>query len=104
MIKDYIVQGFAIDEARLKSDPAALQELAAEVRELRSSEANIYRGVRDVFAFGSSDYDRDAPAVRMFHTKLQDKFLYAVTGKTATQILLDRVDQKMPSMGLTAMR
>ena len=66
VIKDYIVQGFAIDEARLKSDPSALQELAAKVRELRSNEANIYRGVCDVFAFGSSDYNKDDPQVRMF--------------------------------------
>jgi DNA-binding Lrp family transcriptional regulator len=86
ILKDYLVQGFAINEARLKDDPHALRELAAKVRELRSNEANIYKSVRDVFAFASSDYSKEAPDVGRFFAKLQDKFTYAVTGQRSSDI------------------
>jgi len=99
-LKDYIVQGFAIDEARLRDDPKALRELAARVRALRSDEKNIYQAVRDVFAFSTLDYDKDSPQVRSFYARLQDKFLHAVTGMTAAEIKLDRADHRKPSMGL----
>ena len=103
-LKDYIVQGFALDEQRLKDDPNALRELAARVRALRSDEKNIYQAVRDVFAFGSLDYDKESQEVRSFYAKLQDKFLYAVTGKTASEIKLERANHRLPSMGLKAIK
>lgn len=101
-LKDYITQGFAINEARLRDDPHALRELAARVRALRSDEKNIYQSVRDAFAFGSSDYDSSAQVVRSFYAKLQDRFLHAITGKTAAELKLERADHKKPSMGLTS--
>lgn len=104
VLKEYIVQGFALDEGRLKDDPKALKELAAKVRELRASERTVYEGVRDVFAFGSADYDKNSPIVRSFYARLQDKFLHAVTGKTAAEIKLERADHRKPSMGLTDMK
>lgn len=103
-LKDYIVQGFALDEQRLRDDPQALRDLAAKVRGLRADEKNIYHGVREVFAIGSSDYDKDDPKVRSFYAKLQDKFLHAVTGMTASEIKLERADHNKPAMGLTAMK
>ena len=103
-LKDYIVQGFALDEQRLRDDPRALRELAARVRTLRADEKNVYQGVRDVFAFGSVDYDKHSPTVRTFYAKLQDKFLHAVTGKTASEIKLERADHRKPAMGLTDMK
>lgn len=103
-LKAYITQGFALDEQRLRDDPHALRELAAKVRELRASEQTVYQGVRDVFAFGSSDYDKDSPVVRQFYARLQDKFLHAVTGKTAAEIKLERADHRKPAMGLTDMK
>lgn len=103
-LKAYIVQGFALDEQRLRDDPKALRELAAKVRALRADEKNIYQSVRDAFAFGSVDYDKDAPAVRSFYARLQDRFLHAATGKTAAEIKLERADHKKPAMGLTAMK
>jgi hypothetical protein len=103
-LKDYIIQGFALDEQRLRDDPQALRDLAARVRALRADEKNIYQGVRDVFAFGSSDYDKDAPAVRSFYAKVQDKFLHAITGKTASEIKLERANHRKPAMGLTDMK
>jgi hypothetical protein len=103
-LKAFIEQGFALDEQRLRDDPHALRELAARVRALRAGEQNVYQGVRDVFAFGSVDYDKDSPVVRSFYAKLQDKFLFAVTGKTAAEIKLERADHRKPAMGLTAIR
>lgn len=102
-LRDYIVQGFALDEQRLRDDPNALRELAARVRALRADEKNIYRAVRDVFAFSTTDYDGSSQEARSFYARLQDKFLHAVTGKTAAEIKLERADHKKPSMGLTEM-
>jgi hypothetical protein len=102
-LKDYIVQGFAINEGRLRDDPHALRELAAKVRALRAEEVNVYKAVRDVFAFASSDYDKDAPQIGLFFAKLQDKFTYAVTGQRSSEILLERANHLLRDMGLTFM-
>lgn len=102
-LKDYIVQGFALNEGRLRDDPHALRELAARVRALRSEEVNVYKAVRDVFAFASSDYSKDAPLIGTFFAKLQDKFTYAITGQLSSQILLDRANHLLRDMGLTSM-
>jgi len=102
-LKDYIVQGFAINEGRLRDDPHALRELAAKVRALRAEEVNVYKAVRDVFAFASSDYSKDAPQIGLFFAKLQDKFTYAITGQLSSQILLDRANHLLRDMGLTSM-
>ncbi|MCQ8279894.1 virulence RhuM family protein [Acetobacteraceae bacterium KSS8] len=104
ILSDYVTQGFALDEQRLRDDPNALRELAARVRAIRAEEKNVYQGVRDVFAFGSVDYDKDSPTVRSFYARLQDKFLFAVAGKTASEIKLERADHKKPSMGLQVMK
>ena len=103
-LRRYITDGFALNEARLRSDPNALKDLAAKVRELRASEQNIYQAVRDVFKLGSTDYDSASEVVRSFYARLQDKFLYAITGQTAAQIKLDRADHKKPAMGMTAIK
>lgn len=101
-LKDYIVQGFAINEARLKDDPHALRELAAKVRTLRSDEMNVYKAVRDVFAFASSDYVKGAPDLDKFFAKLQDKFTYAITGQLSSRILLERANHLLHDVGLTS--
>lgn len=104
ILRSYIVDGFALNESRLCNDPNALKKLAAKVRALRSDEKNIYQAVRDVFSFGTIDYDKKSPLVRFFYAKLQDKFLVAATGKTASQIKLERADHTQPNMGLTTMK
>jgi hypothetical protein len=103
-LRQYITQGFAINEARLRDDPQALRALAARVRALRSEELNIYKGVRDVFAFASSDYSKDAPDIGRFYALLQDKFTYAVTGQISSEILLARANHLLRDMGLTSMK
>lgn len=102
-LKDYIVQGFALNEQRLRDDPTALRELAAKVRALRADEKNIYSAVRDVFAFGSVDYDASSQAAKSFFARLQDKFTYAITGQESAEILLERADHTLDNMGLKTM-
>ncbi len=104
VLKSYLTQGFAINEARLQDDPHALKELAAKVRALRADEINVYKAVRDVFAFASSDYSKDSPDVPKFFAKLQDKFTYAVTGQLSSQILLERANHLLRDVGMTSMK
>ena len=104
VLKDYLVQGFALNEARLKDDPTTLRQLAAKVRALRADEMNVYLGVREIFKFGASDYDPKSEITRRFYTRLQDKFIYAVTGKPAAQIVYERADAAEPNMGLQTMK
>jgi hypothetical protein len=103
-LKDYIVQGFALDEQRLRDDPNALRELAAKVRALRSDEKNIYSAVRDVFAFASIDYDPGSQPAKTFFARLQDKFTYAITGQESAEILLERADHTLRNMRLQTMK
>ena len=100
-LRRYITDGFALNESRLRSDPHALRDLAAQVRALRSEEKTIYEAVRDCFKVASIDYDKDSPKVRTFYATLQDKFLFAITGKTASEIILERADAAKHNMGLT---
>ncbi|MBO1361762.1 virulence RhuM family protein [Acetobacter sacchari] len=100
VLKSFLTKGYALNEERLRDDPESLKALAAKIRALRADEKNIYKSVRDVFAFGSIDYDKSSPTVRSFYAKLQDKLTYAVTGNTSAQIVLTRASSKKPNMGL----
>lgn len=101
VLRSYIVEGYALNERRLREDSSALHALAARVRALRSEEKNIYAAVRACFKEAASDYSSASDAVRSFYAKVQDRFLYAATGKTASQIILDRADGQKENMGLT---
>jgi hypothetical protein len=101
-LRRYITDGFALNESRLRHDPKALRDLAARVRALRSEEITIYEAVRNCFKVAALDYDKDSQDVRSFYARLQDKFLFAITGKTASQLILDRADGQKPNMGVTA--
>lgn len=101
-LKSYIVDGYAINEARLKDSPQALRKLAARIRELRSDEKNIYASVRDCFKEASTDYDSQSKECRSFFALMQDKFLYAVTQSTASQLILGRADRKSANMGIAS--
>jgi hypothetical protein len=95
------VDGFALNEARLRNDPTASDRLAARLRAIRANETNIYETVRAFFRQAAEDHDDGAPAARRFHATLQDKFIYAVTGRTASDVILARADHDAPNMGLT---
>lgn len=103
-LRSYLVDGYVLNEKRLSKDTKALQNLAAEVRRLRSDETQIYASVRECFKVSASDYDPSAEETRRFYSTLQDKFLYAACEMTAPQIVLGRADGKQPNMGLQSMK
>jgi len=99
-LTEFLMHGFVVDEKRLAQDPEAVQRLAAAIRRTRLSEQSAYQKVRDVFKMAASDYDSDSPAARTFFAMSQDKCHYAVTGKTAAEIIIERADATQPNMGL----
>lgn len=100
----YLEQGYLINKARAEQDPELLRKLAAEVRELRSSEKGTYAILRDCFKICASDYNDDPKATSAFFTLLQDKFYHAITKMTAAAIVLDRADAREINMGLTSFK
>jgi hypothetical protein len=102
ILKAYVQQGYVINEKALRESPDKLNKLAAELRALRSEEKQIYAKVRECFKIGSSDYDPKSRAVRTFYALLQDKFHFAVTGQTASKIVLDRSNHRETNMGMDA--
>ncbi|MCG5535950.1 virulence RhuM family protein [Ectothiorhodospira mobilis] len=101
-LEEYLVKGFVMDDERLK-EPGGwdyFDELLARIRDIRASEKRFYQKVRDLFAL-SSDYrpgDRDA---NLFFAEVQNKLLFAVTGHTAAEIVVQRADADSPNMALT---
>ncbi|MBU4316956.1 MAG: virulence RhuM family protein [Proteobacteria bacterium] len=103
-LKEYMVKGFVMDDERLKNPdgrPDYFDELLERIREIRVSEKRFYQKVRDLFAL-SSDYDKTDKATQMFFSETQNKLLYAVTGKTAAEIILERAAADKPNMALTS--
>jgi len=103
-LKEYMIKGFVMDDDRLKNPdgrPDYFDELLERIREIRASEKRFYQKVRDLFAL-SSDYDKTDKATQMFFAETQNKLLFAVTGQTAAEIILDRADADKPNMALTS--
>ena len=105
-LKEYIIKGFTIDDERLKQGKTLLgkdyfKELLERVRSIRASERRIYQQVTDIFAECSIDYDTQSPITRKFYATVQNKFHYAVTGKTAVEIIYLKANSKKENMGLT---
>lgn len=101
-LSEYLVKGFTIDDERLKNPdgrPDYFDELLARIRDIRSSEKRFYQKLRDLFRL-SSDYEAREKATQMFFAETQNKLLYAVTNKTAAEIVLSRADENAPNMGL----
>jgi hypothetical protein len=103
-LKDYMVKGFVMDDERLKNPdgrPDYFDELLERIRDIRASEKRFYQKLRDLFAL-SSDYDPTDKATQMFFAETQNKLLYAVTGKTAAEIIVSRADASKQNMALTS--
>ena len=103
-LTEYLHKGFIIDDERLKSPdgrPDYFDELLRRIRDIRASEKRFYQKIRELFAL-SSDYDATDKATQMFFAETQNKLLFAVTGKTAAEIIVDRADASKENMGLTA--
>lgn len=101
ILKAYVVNGYALNEQRLRNDPTAARSLAERVQEIRYSEKNLYQRVRDCVASIATDYDGSSERTRQFFAKMQDKFHWAACKNTAQDILLSRADGNKDHMGMT---
>lgn len=97
----YVVEGFALNEKRLREDPVALQSLTSRVRALRAEEKNLYAKVRECFMMSASDYDKESEEARRFFLTLQEKFTYAASEHTSAELVLARADHTKERMGLS---
>lgn len=104
-LREFIVKGFVMDDERLK-DPGGwdhFDELLARIREIRASEKRFYQKVRDLFAL-SSDYQIREKETNLFFAEVQNKLLFAVTKRTAAELVVARADPNVPNMNLTSWR
>ena len=107
VLKEYMQKGFKIDVERMKQGETVFgkdyyRELVETVRSIRSSERRIWQQITDVFAEISYDYDKDSDITKKFYATVQNKFHYAITGKTAAEIVFDSADKEKEHMGLTS--
>ncbi|WP_207385052.1 virulence RhuM family protein [Legionella fairfieldensis] len=104
LLKEYIIKGFALDDERLKNGryfgKDYFNELLERVRSIRASERRIYQKITDIFAECSIDYDPKSEITRQFYAHVQDKFHFAITGKTASEIIYTQADASKPLMGM----
>jgi hypothetical protein len=103
-LKEYMIKGFIMDDERLKNPdghPDYYDELLERIRDIRASEKRFYQKIRELFAL-SSDYDATDKATQMFFAETQNKLLFAVTGKTAAEIIITRANANEHNMALTS--
>ncbi|CAA6811474.1 MAG: Putative DNA-binding protein in cluster with Type I restriction-modification system [uncultured Sulfurovum sp.] len=106
ILREYIIKGFAMDDDRMKNGQYFgkdyFKELLERVRSIRASERRIYQQITDIFAECSFDYDKNAQTTKDFYATVQNKFHYAIIGKTAAEIVHESANIKKPNMGLTS--
>lgn len=105
-LKEYIIKGFVLDDNRLKQGEAVFgkdyfKELLERVRSIRASERRIYQQITDIFAECSIDYNPQAEITKNFYAMVQNKFHFAITGKTAAEIIFKNANATKENMGLT---
>lgn len=106
ILREYMIKGFAMDDERLKQGQTLFgkdyfRELLERVRSIRASERRIWQQVTDIYAECSIDYYPKAPTTKEFYAMVQNKFHYAITGKTAAELVYDNADHTRENMGLT---
>ena len=105
IIKDYMVQGFALNDERFmkarRLDQEYFKRLLERIKLIRTSERMFYQKITDIFAECSIDYDKNSDTAITFYKTIQNKFHFAITGQTAAEIVYNRVDSKKDNMGLT---
>lgn len=104
-LKEYIVKGFVLNDEMLKNGKPFgkdyFDELLERIREIRASERRAYQKITDVFEQCSYDYDKNSEITKNFYAFVQNKLHFAVTGKTAAELVYERADSGKPAMGLT---
>ena len=105
IIKDYMVQGFALNDERFmkarRSDQEYFKRLLERIKLIRTSERMFYQKITDIFAECSIDYDKNSDTAQTFYKTIQNKFHFAITGQTAAEIVYNRADARKDNMGLT---
>ncbi|NCC71044.1 cell filamentation protein Fic [bacterium] len=106
VLKEYVIKGFVMNDEKLKNpnknfNKDYFQELLERVRSIRSSERRIYQKITDIFAECSIDYNKNSQITKDFYASVQNKFHYAITNKTAAEIIYDNANSKKDNMGLT---
>ncbi|MGQ7518413.1 virulence RhuM family protein [Streptococcus suis] len=105
VLREYMIKGFAMDDERLKQGENLLEkdyfrELLERVRSIRTSERRIWLQITDIFAEIAIDYDANSLVTKQFYAHVQNKFHYAITGKTAAEIIYEKADHTKVNMGL----
>lgn len=103
-LREFLIKGFVLDDERLKSAETTFgqdyfDELLERIRDIRASERRFYQKITDIYAT-SVDYDAKAEVTQQFFATVQNKLEWAITGKTAAEIIKSRADASLPNMGL----
>ena len=100
-LKEYLIKGFTMDDERLKNPKESdyFRELLSRIKDIRSSEARFYQQVKDIYSL-SVDYNKNSEEAKLFFKTVQNKILFAITGKTASEIIYDRNNEKNKNFGL----
>lgn len=99
-LHEYIQKGFTLDDERLKGGNRYFRELLQRIRDIRSSERNLYQQVTDIYAT-AVDYDPQSDITRLFFATVQNKMHYAAHQHTAAEVIYQRVDANKPMVGMT---
>ena len=107
-LREFIIKGFVLDDERLKQGKRFgkdyFEELLERIREIRASERRFYLKITDIYEQCSIDYNKDAVITQTFFKTVQNKLHYAISGKTAAQIIAERADASKPNMGLQSFK
>ena len=106
ILKEYIIKGFAMDDERLKNPNNIFgkdyfEEQLARIRDIRSSKRRFYQKITDIYSQCSADYDVNTKTTKDFFATVQNKLHWAITGKTAAELIASRADSSKENMGLT---
>ena len=107
VLKDFSIRGYVIDKERLKNgfflNEEYFDHLLEEIREIRASERRFYQKITDIYVT-TMDYSADALTTKTFFKTVQNKLHFAIHGKTADELILDRANAENENMGLTTWR
>ncbi|MBQ4064241.1 MAG: virulence RhuM family protein [Bacteroidaceae bacterium] len=105
VLREFAIRGYVLDKKRMENGSFLgedyFEHLLAEIREIRLSERRFYQKLTDIYAT-AVDYNRDAPTTRLFFKMIQNKMHYAVHGRTAAELIVERADAEQEHMGLTS--
>ena len=106
VLKEYLIKGFAMNDERLKNPQMLfgkdyLEEQLDRIRDIRSSERRFYQKITDIYSQCSADYEAGSEVTKTFFATVQNKLHWAISGQTAAEIIVARVDAEKPNMGLT---